>query len=158
MNFNITIDASKINNQNHLINLHKHITRTAKKYEPIKSKVFIKILKLNSEDLKYNSNLTHIVIHAESHDFDNMNITHEIFNKREKLEQNVLQIMGRRLIAEFDDAINELTIVSGAQPDGSYIAPCMHIIYEAEMENNELSISKIIDTVKHLDDLISQAK
>ena len=33
MNINIDFDASVINDQNHLINLHKHITRTAKKYD-----------------------------------------------------------------------------------------------------------------------------
>ena len=98
------------------------------------------------------------MIEAQSHDFDDQNMTHEIFQKREKLEQDVLQIMGRRLVAEFDNTIKELTIVSGAQPDGTYIVPCIHIIYETETENNELSISKITNTVEHLDNLISQAK
>ena len=46
MNFEITINASLINNKNHLINLHNHITRTAKKYESIKQKVFVKIIKI----------------------------------------------------------------------------------------------------------------
>ena len=158
MNFEITINASLINNKNHLINLHKHITRTAKKYESIKQKVFVKIIKILEKNTPYKNNLTHIVIEAQSYDFDDQNLTHEIFQKREKLEQDVLQIMGRRLVAEFDNTIKELTVVSGAQPDGTYIAPCMHIIYEAETENNELSISKITSTVKHLDNLISQAK
>ena len=118
----------------------------------------MKIIKHLEENTQYKNNLTHIVIEAQSHDFDDQNMTHEIFQKREKLEQDVLQIMGRRLVAEFDNTIKELTVVSGAQPDGAYIAPCMHIIYEAETENNELSISKITSTVKHLDNLISQAK
>ena len=40
MNFEITIDASLINDKNHLINLHKHVTRTAKKIWTNKTKSF----------------------------------------------------------------------------------------------------------------------
>ena len=66
MNINIDFDASVINDQNHLNNLHKHITRTAKKYDKIRSAIFVNIVKPMDLDLKYNKNLVHINIIGET--------------------------------------------------------------------------------------------
>ena len=45
MNFNIDINYSLIKDQNHLNNLHKHITRTAKKYDAVRDKIFVYVAK-----------------------------------------------------------------------------------------------------------------
>ena len=52
MDFNIDMDYSVIKDQNHLNNLHKHITRTAKKYDDVRDDVFIHVAKLIDENLK----------------------------------------------------------------------------------------------------------
>lgn len=154
MNINIDIDASIINDKNHLTNLHKHITRTAKKYDRIKSAIFVNILKPMDLDLKYNKNLVHVIIQVESHDFDKFDMTQEIFEKREYLEIKVCLFIGETLVNRYSD-IKELTIVAGCQPDGSYIAPCIHIIYEVNDIDDEECLSDLMSTLETLDNIIS---
>jgi hypothetical protein len=154
MNINIDIDASIINDENHLINLHKHITRTATKYDRIRSAIFVNILKPMDLDLKYNKNLVHIVIQVESHDFDKFDMTQEIFDKREILEIKACLFMGKFLVDRHSD-VKELTIVAGCQPDGSYIGPCIHIIYEVNNIDDKECLSDLISTVEILDEVIS---
>ena len=155
MNINIDIDASIINDANHLINLHKHITRTAKKYDRIKSAIFVNILKPMDLDLKYNKNLVHVIIQVESHDFDKFDMTQEIFDKREMLEIEVCLFIGKVLVDGHSD-IKELTVVAGCQPDGSYIAPCIHIIYEVNDIDDESCLVNLVKTVEQLSDILDK--
>ena len=157
MNINIDIDASIINDENHLNNLDKHITRTAKKYDRIRSAIFVNILKPMDLDLdlKYNKNLVHVVIQVESHDFDKLDMTQEIFNKREQLEIKTCLFIGKVLIDQYSD-IKELTIVAGCQPDGSYIGPCIHIIYEVNDIDDESCLFDLIKTVENLSDILDK--
>ena len=155
MNINIDIDASVINDQNHLINLHKHITRTAKKYDKIRSAIFVNVLKPMDLDLKYNKNLVHVIIQVESHDFDNVDMTEEIFNKRENLEIKTCLFIGKVLVDQHSD-IKELTVVAGCQPDGSYIGPCIHIIHEVNDANDENCLVDLVNTVEYLSDILDK--
>ena len=155
MNINIDIDASIINDENHLTNLHKHITRTAKKYDRIRSAIFVNILKPMDLDLKYNKNLVHVVIQVESHDFDKLNMTQEIFSKREQLEIKTCLFIGKVLVDQHSD-IKELTIVAGCQPDGSYIGPCIHIIHEVNDIDDESCLFDLIKTVENLSDILDK--
>lgn len=155
MNINIDFDASVINDQNHLINLHKHITRTAKKYDKIRSAIFVNILKSIDLDLKYNKNLVHVVIQVDSHDFDKFDMTEEIFNKRENLEIKTCLFIVKVLVDKHSD-IKELTVVAGCQPDGSYIGPCIHIIYEVDDIDDESCLSDLITTVEYLSDILDK--
>ena len=155
MNINIDIDASVINDQNHLNNLHKHITRTAKKYDKIRSVIFVNIVKPMDLDLKYNKNLVHIVIQVESHDFDNVDMTEEIFNKRENLEIKTCLFIGKVLVDQHSD-IKELTVVAGCQPDGSYIGPCVHIVYEVNDVDDENCLVNLVNTVEYLSDILDK--
>ena len=155
MNINIDIDASVINDQNHLNNLHKHITRTAKKYDKIRSAIFVNIVKPMDLDLKYNKNLVHIVIQVESHDFDNVDMTEEIFNNRENLEIKTCLFIGKVLVDQHSD-IKELTVVAGCQPDGSYIGPCVHIVYEVNDVDDENCLVDLVNTVEYLSDILDK--
>lgn len=155
MNINIDIDASIINDESHLTNLHKHITRTAKKYDRIRSAIFVNILKPMDLDLKYNKNLVHVVIQVESHDFDKLDMTQEIFDKREQLEIKTCLFIGKVLVDQYSD-IKELTIVAGCQPDGSYIGPCIHIIYEVNDIDDESCLVDLVTTVERLSDLLDK--
>ena len=155
MNFNIDISSSLINNQNHLLNLHKHITRTAKKYDVVKDKVFVEIIKPMDANLRYNKNLVHVVIQPESHDYDDFEMTYEVFKNREDLEIVVSRFIGEFLV-KYHPGIKELTIVAGAQPDGSYIAPCVHIIYEVYDINDENIFVDLISSVEVLDRVIAE--
>ena len=130
MDFNIDMYYSVIKDQNHLNNLHKHITRTAKKYDDVRDDVFIHVAKLIDENLVYNKNLVHVVVQVESHDFDGVDMTPAIFYVRDKLERSVALFIAENL--DVLPEIKEITVVAGKQPDGSNIVPCVHIIYQAE--------------------------
>ena len=152
MDFNIDMDYGVINDQNHLNNLHKHITRTAKKYDDIQDDVFVHVAKPMDENLVYNKNLVHVVIQAESHDFDDVEMTPAIFYVRDKIERSVALF-----IAENFDVlpeIKEITVVAGKQPDGSNIVPCVHIIYQTEDANSPFCISDLILGVMALENII----
>lgn len=153
MDFNIDMDYSVIKDQNHLNNLHKHITRTAKKYDDVRDDVFIHVAKLIDENLVYNKNLVHVVVQVESHDFDDVEMTPAIFYARDRLERAICLFIAERLV-RLHDEIKELTVVAGKQPDGSDIVPCVHIICEAENIDNEMFISDLITSVSTLDDII----
>lgn len=156
MDFNIGIDVSVIRNQNHLLNLHKHITRTAKKYDAIRDEIFVYVAKPMDENLVYNKNLVHIVVQAESHDFDGVEMTPIVFQQREDLEMFICSFIGEKLV-DIHDEIKELTIVVGMQPDGSYIAPCIHIIYEAEDVTDDSWISDFVSSISLLGNIILDA-
>lgn len=153
MDFMIDMDYGVINDQNHLKNLHKHITRTAKKYDAIRDKTFVYVAKSMDETLIYNKNLVHVVVQAESHDFDGIEMTPAIFYVRDKIERSVALFIAEYLV-DIHDRIKEMTVVAGKQPDGSNIVPCVHIIYEAEVIDDELFISDLITSVSTLDNII----
>lgn len=153
MDFMIDMDYGVINDQNHLKNLHKHITRTAKKYDAIRDKTFVYVAKSMDETLIYNKNLVHVVVQAESHDFDGVEMTPAVFYVRDRLERAICLFIAERLV-RLHDEIKELTVVAGKQPDGSNIVPCVHIICEAENIDDELFILDLITSVSTLDDII----
>lgn len=156
MDFIVDMDYGLINDQNHLNNLHKHITRTAKKYDDIRDDVFVYVAKSMDENLVYNKNLVHVVVQAESHDFDGVEMTPAIFYVRDKIERSVALFIAEYLV-DIHDKIKELTVVAGKQPDGSNIVPCVHIIYEAENiddDDDDLFISDLMISVSTLDNII----
>lgn len=153
MDFMIDMDYGVINDQNHLNNLHKHITRTAKKYDVVRDKTFVYIAKPMDETLVYNKNLVHVVVQAESRDFDDIEMTPAVFYVRDRLERAICLFIAERLV-HLHDEIKELAVVAGKQPDGSNIVPCVHIICEAENIDDELFISDLITSVSTLDDII----
>lgn len=152
MDFNIDMDYSVIKDQNHLNNLHKHITRTAKKYDDVRDDVFIHVAKLIDENLVYNKNLVHVVVQVESHDFDGVDMTPVIFYVRDKLERSVALFIAENL--DVLPEIKEITVVAGKQPDGSNIVPCVHIIYQAEDVENPFCISDLILGVMALENVV----
>ena len=153
MDFNIDMDYSVIKDQNHLNNLHKHITRTAKKYDDVRDDVFIHVAKLIDENLVYNKNLVHIVVQAESRDFDGVEMTPAIFYVRDKIERSIALFIAEYLV-DIHDKIKEMTVVAGKQPDGSNIVPCVHIIYQAEDVENPFCISDLILGVMALENVV----
>lgn len=152
MDFNIDMDYSVIKDQKHLNNLHKHITRTAKKYDDVRDDVFIHVAKLIDENLVYNKNLVHVVVQVESHDFDGVDMTPAIFYVRDKLERSVALFIAENL--DVLPEIKEITVVAGKQPDGSNIVPCVHIIYQAEDVENPFCISDLILGVMALENVV----
>ena len=152
MDFNIDMYYSVIKDQNHLNNLHKHITRTAKKYDDVRDDVFIHVAKLIDENLVYNKNLVHVVVQVESHDFDGVDMTPAIFYVRDKLERSVALFIAENL--DVLPEIKEITVVAGKQPDGSNIVPCVHIIYQAEDVENPFCISDLILGVMALENVV----
>lgn len=152
MDFNIDMDYSVIKDQNHLNNLHKHITKTAKKYDDVRDDVFIHVAKLIDENLVYNKNLVHVVVQVESHDFDGVDMTPAIFYVRDKLERSVALFIAENL--DVLPEIKEITVVAGKQPDGSNIVPCVHIIYQAEDVENPFCISDLILGVMALENVV----
>ena len=153
MDFMIDMDYGVINDQNHLKNLHKYITRIAKKYDAIRDKTFVYVAKSMDKSLVYNKNLVHIVVQAESRDFDDIEMTPAVFYVRDKIERAICLFIAERLV-NLHDEIKELSVVAGMQPDGSNIVPCVHIIYEAENIDDELFISNLITSVSTLDNII----
>lgn len=66
-------------------------------------------------------------------------------------------MIGNDLLHLFDDKITAMTVVSGAQPDGSYIAPYLHIICEPKMKSeSEFDLDDIILVLKNFNDKISK--
>ena len=63
--------------------------------------------------------------------------------------------MGEVLVNKHS-GIKELTIVAGCQPDGSYIGPCIHIIYEVNDIDDETCLSDLITTVEDLSDILDK--
>ena len=96
------------------------------------------------------------MVQAESHDFDGVEMTPVVFQQREDLEMFICSFIGEKLV-DFHDEIKELTIVVGRQPDGSYIAPCIHIIYEAEDVTDDLWISDFVSSISLLGNIILDA-
>ena len=152
MDFMIDMDYGVINDQNHLNNLHKHITRTAKKYDDVRDDVFVHVAKLIDENLVYNKNLVHVVVQVESHDFDGVDMTPAIFYVRDKLERSVALFIAENL--DVLPEIKEITVVAGKQPDGSNIVPCVHIIYQAEDVENPFCISDLILGIMALENVV----
>lgn len=152
MDFMIDMDYGVINDQNHLNNLHKHITRTAKKYDDVRDDVFVHVAKLIDENLVYNKNLVHVVVQVESHDFDGVDMTPAIFYVRDKLERSVALFIAENL--DVLPEIKEITVVAGKQADGSNIVPCVHIIYQAEDVENPFCISDLILGVMALENVV----
>lgn len=157
MNFHFSFDSSPVNDNNHMKNLYKHMDRSANKYDIIKSHVFVKILKQLNPKTTYKDNTVHIVIEADYLDAKNYEINQKNFKIREQIEQKVLIMLGNDLLHFFDDKITAMTVVSGAQPDGSYIAPCLHIMCEPKMKSeSEFDLDDIILVLKNFNDKISQ--
>lgn len=157
MNFHFRFDSSPVNDKNHMKNLYKHMDRSAKKYDTVRSHVFVKILKQLNSKTTYKDNTVHIVIEADYLDTKNHEMNQQNFKIREKIEQKVLIMLGNKLLNFFNHKITAMTVVSGAQPDGSYIAPCLHIICELKMKSDsEFDLDDIILVLKNFNDRISQ--
>lgn len=154
MNIKICVNASRINDINHLANLHKHITRTAKKYDKVRDEIFVDVMKPLDDTVFFNENFVHVVVQLEPSDFLDVKLTSDDMDTLERVELTVLTFIGEKLIY-VHDGIRELTLVSGKQPDGTYILPCAHIIYEVNDIDDEDCLSDLMDTLEILDEIIS---
>ena len=152
MNFNIDINYSLIKDQNHLNNLHKHITRTAKKYDAVRDKIFVYVAKPMNDNLVYNKNIVHVVVQSDSRDFDDIEMTPAILYARNKLERAVSLFIAEYLVGVPN--IKEITVVDGMQPDCYDTAPCVHIIYQVEDVNDPFFIADLVMFVNVLDNIV----
>lgn len=103
------IPINIVQDANHLKNLYAHISRTNRKYDAIRDDVDVFIAK--SLNTSYNDHMGHIVV-----EFDT-------FGKARVASQYVSHNLGNACYAA--------TAVGGAQPDGSFIEPCIHVIFDA---------------------------
>lgn len=154
MDIKIYVNASRINDINHLVNLHKHITRTAKKYDEIRDEVFVDVMKPLDNTVFFNENFVHVVVQLEPSGLVSVKLTSDDMEILEKLELELLTFISEKLISIHGE-IRELTIVSGKQPDGTYILPCAHIIYEVDDIDNEECLLDLMNTLEILDEIIS---
>lgn len=154
MNIKIYVNASRINDINHLVNLHKHMTRTAKKYDEIRDEIFVDVIKPLDNTVFFNENFVHVVVQLEPSGLLDVKLTSDDMEILEKLELELLTFISEKLIYMHNE-IRELTIVSGKQPDGTYILPCAHIIYEVDDINDEDCLLDLMDTLEILDEIIS---
>ena len=154
MNIKIYVNASRINDINHLVNLHKHMTRTAKKYDEIRDEIFVDVIKPLDNTVFFNENFVHVVVQLEPSGLLDVKLTSDNMEILEKLELELLTFISKKLIYMHNE-IRELTIVSGKQPDGTYILPCAHIIYEVDDINDEDCLLDLMDTLEILDEIIS---
>lgn len=109
----MSLGEQKINNQNHLTNLWKHMARTAKKYDPIRDDVDVEIFRKLTE--KYNTHMVHIVFDITNAEYD------DALHDAKKFAKYITDNSGKELYA--------LTVTGGAQPEGYSMMPCIHIIY-----------------------------
>ena len=107
----MSLGEQKINGQSHLTNLWKHMTRTAKKYEPIRDDVDV----FRELTEKYNNHMVHIVFDITSDDYE------EALHDAKGYAKYITENSGNELYA--------LTVTGGAQPEGYSMMPCIHIIY-----------------------------
>ncbi len=157
MNSHFRFDSSPVNDKNHMKNLYNHMYRSAKKYDTIRTHVFVKILKQLNSKTTYKDNTVQIVIEADYLDAKNHEMNQQNFKIREQIEQKVLIMLGNDLLNFFEHKITAMTVVSGAQPEGSYIATCLHIMCEPKMKSeSEFDLDDIILVLKNFNDKISQ--
>ena len=153
MNIKIYVNASRINNINHLINLHKHITRIAKEYDEIRDEIFVDVMKPLDDTVFFNENFVHVVVQLDPSNLLDVKLPSDDMKIFENLELELLTLISEKLISIHEE-IRELTIVSGKQPDGTYILPCTHIIYEVDDIDDEDCLSDLMDTFEILDEII----
>lgn len=152
MDFSVDLNYGLIKDQNHLLNLHKHITRTAKKYNDVRDKTFVYVAKPMDEMLVYNKNLVHVVIQADLHEFDDLAMTLVNYYMCDKLERAVSLFIAEYLVGVPE--IKEMTVVAGIQPDDSYIVPCVHIIYQTEDAEDSSCIDDLVMLVSIINNVI----
>ena len=97
------IHSNIVHDAKHLKNLYAHMARTSRKYDSVRDEVEVFFAKDLSQE--YNG-------HMEFATFDRAKVA----------GQYVAYNLGKPCYA--------VTVVGGAQPDGSYIKPCIHIIYD----------------------------
>lgn len=153
MNIKIYVNASRINNINHLINLHKHITRIAKEYDGIRDETFVDVMKPLDDTVFFNENFVHVVVQLDPSNLLDVKLPSDDMKILENLELELLTLISEKLISIHEE-IRELTIVSGKQTDGTYILPCTHIIYEVDDIDDEDCLSDLMDTFEILDEII----
>lgn len=130
------------------------MTRTAKKYDEIRDEIFVDVIKPLDNTVFFNENFVHVVVQLEPSGLLDVKLTSDDMEILEKLELELLTFISEKLIYMHNE-IRELTIVSGKQPDGTYILPCAHIIYEVDDINDEDCLLDLMDTLEILDEIIS---
>lgn len=114
------IQAKPINDDRHLQNLYNHMDRSGARYDAVRAGVQVEVLKpLTAE---YNENMFHAVL-----EFDNFAMAHRI---------------GNYILLNLGSPCYAMTVVAGTQPDGSEIAPCIHIIFDVRFKG---ALSKIVN-------------
>ena len=102
------LKTNKVNDAKHLANLYAHMNRSARKYDAIRDQVFVQVIKELTQP--YNDKMVHYVVEYET--------------------TSQAQLVANYLMQHLNDPTYALTIVAGAQPDGSIIVPCIHIVFD----------------------------
>ena len=105
---NMQIHSNIVHDAKHLKNLYAHMDRTSRKYDAVRDQVEVFVAKELNEE--YNGHMAHVVMEFAT------------FDRAKVAGQYVAYNLGKPCYA--------VTVVGGAQPDGSYIKPCIHIIYD----------------------------
>lgn len=102
------IHSNIVHDAKHLKNLYAHMDRTSRKYDVVRDEVEVFVAKELNEE--YNGHMAHVVMEFAT------------FDRAKVAGQYVAYNLGKPCYA--------VTVVGGAQPDGTYIKPCIHIIYD----------------------------
>lgn len=102
--------VNAVHDANHLKNLYAHMNRTSRKYDAIRNDVEVFVAK--ELTTAHTKNMAHVVM-----EFDT-------FNQARLAAQYVANHLGKACYA--------VTAVGGAQPNGTIIYPCIHIIYDVD--------------------------
>ena len=114
------IQAKPINDDRHLKNLYNHMDRSGVRYDAVRAGVKVEVLKPLTDT--YDKNMFHAVL--EFNDFA------------------MARRIGTYILLNLGSPCYAMTVVAGAQPDGSEIMPCVHIIFDVRFKG---ALSKIVN-------------
>lgn len=117
------IKPNRVNDAKHLQNLYSHMDRSSKKYDNIRTEVIVQVFKKLTRD--YNENMVHFVLEYET--------------------ATQAELAANYILHHFDHPTYAMTVVGGAQPNGTYILPCVHIIYDKAYTK---SLATLVNTIR----------
>lgn len=117
------IKPNRVNDAKHLQNLYAHMDRSSHKYDDVRPKVIVQVYKKLTSD--YNENMVHFVLEYET--------------------ETQAELAANYILHHFDHPTYAMTVVGGVQPNGTYISPCVHIIYDKDYTK---SLSALVNTIR----------
>ena len=117
------IKPNRVNDAKHLQNLYSHMDRSSQKYDNIRPEVIVQVFKKLTSN--YNENMVHFVLEYET--------------------ETQADLAANYILHHFDHPTYAMTVVGGAQPNGTYILPCIHIIYDKAYTK---SLATLVNTIR----------